>query len=90
MDKVRSLGSQILYLKKTTKKKNNLLKYFQVKLKKDTSIREQYVKEILESISTLEEDSFSILENGISKVDVLNSIADSSYQQCYIGYLKRI
>lgn len=90
LDKVRSLGSQILYLRKTTKKKNNLLKYFQVKLKKDTSITEQYVKEILESISTLEEDSFSISENGISKVDVLNSIADSSYQQCYIGYLKRM
>lgn len=90
LGKIAPLKSQILYLTKTAKKKNNLLKYFHVKLSTNTSITESYVEEILASISTSKEDNFSILENGISKIDVLNSIADANYKQCYIGYLKRI
>ena len=88
--KLLSLNTQILYLTKSTKKKDNLLKYFNIKLDKNTTIKESYIKEILESISTHETDSLYVGENGISKVDVLNSIADKNYTQNYIGYLKRI
>ncbi len=88
--KVHSLNAEILFLTKTNKKKNNLLKYFNVKLDINTSIDEEYVKEILESISTNKEDTLCIEESGISKIDVLNSVADKNYKQTYIGYLKRI
>ena len=90
LDKIKGLNTQILYLTKSTKKKNNLLKYFNVKLNSTTGIKESYIKEILESISATESDSLYVGENGLSRVDVLNSIADKNYTQNYIGYLKRI
>lgn len=88
--KLARLNTQILYLTKSTKKKNNLSKYFNIKLDETTTIKESYIKEILESISIDETDTLHVGENGISKVDVLNSIADQKYTQSYIGYLKRI
>lgn len=90
LDKVASLNTQLLYLTKTTKKKNNILKYFDVKVDSNSSVKEDYIKGILESISIDKNDILSIGENGLSKVDVINSIADSNYKQSYIGYLKRI
>ncbi len=90
LSKLSSLNVQILYLTKGVKKQNNLLKYFNIKLGKNTSVKEEYVKEILESISVDKNELLSIGENGISKVDVLNSIADPKYIQNYIGYMKRI
>lgn len=88
--KLARLNTQILYLTKSTKKKNNLSKYFNIKIDETTTIKESYIKEILESISIDETDTLHVGENGISKVDVLNSIADQKYTQSYIGYLKRI
>lgn len=90
IEKVTHLNTQLLYLRKTTKKKNNLLKYFNVKIDNNTSFNEEYIKEILECISIDSSDTLCILENGLSKVDVLNSIADINYKQTFIGYLKRI
>lgn len=89
IEKVRKLNIEILYLTKTTKKKNNILKYFEVKVEKDSKIDKNYIESILECISIDTNDIISIQENGISKIDVLNSIADSNYKQAYIGYLKR-
>lgn len=90
INKISKLNSQILYLKKTTKKKHNLLKYFNINIPDNTSIKETDIKDILESISIDKDDILSIGENGLSKVDVLNSIADANYSQNYIGYLKRL
>ncbi len=90
IEKVSKLNSELLYLTKSTKKKNNLLKYFIVKLDDTISIKKEYVEEILESISIDKNDLLWVGENGISKVDVLSSIADKDYIQNYIGYLKRI
>ncbi len=89
ISKLPSLNTELLYLTKTIKKKDNLLKYFNVKIDNNSSIKEDYVKEILESISIDKNDVLCIEENGISKVDVLNSIADKNYKQAFIGYLKR-
>lgn len=89
LSKVRNLNTELLYLTKSNKKKNNLLKYFNIKLDNNSFLDEAYIKEILESISTNTDDSLFIEENGIAKVDVLNSIADSKYKQTFIGYLKR-
>ncbi len=88
--KLSHLNTEILYLTKTTKKKNNLLKYFNIQLEKGNPIKEQYVKEILECISIDPDDTVSICANGISKIDVLHAIADNNYKQAFIGYLKRI
>lgn len=88
--KVQNLNIQVLYLMKTTEKKDNLLKYFNVKLDKDATIDKRYIEDILKSISTNRNDLLSIGDNGVSKVDVLNSIADVNYKQTYIGYLKRM
>lgn len=90
LNKLKNLNTQILYLTKSTKKKNNLSKYFNIKLDQTTTIKEDYIKEILESISIDTTDILHIGENGLSKVDVLNSISDKNYTQNYIGYLKRI
>ncbi len=89
IEKVKKLNTQILYLTKTSKKKDNLLKYFDIKLDKNIKIKENYIKEILESISTNPKDIISIDEKGYSKVDILNSVVDSKYKQTFIGYLKR-
>lgn len=90
IDKVNKLNIQLLYLTKTTKKKNNLLKYFNIKLKDNDIFKEEDIKEILESISIDMVDSFCILENGKSKLDIINSITDINYKQKFIGYLKRL
>ena len=91
IDKVINLKSQILYLKKSTKKKDNISKYFDIKIdKNETNIKENYVKEILESISINPKDTFSITEKGTAHIDILNSVADASYKQTFIGYLKRL
>lgn len=87
--KVISLKEKILYLTPTTIKKNNLLKYFNITIPKDSTIQESYIKDILSSISVDEEDTISLSESGISKIDFLNSIADKNYKQTFIGYLKR-
>lgn len=88
--RVEKLNTQVLYLSKGKKKKNNLMKYFDIKIDKNIGIKSEYVKEILESISTDRDDLVSIGEDGISKVDVINSIADYKYRQTYVGYLKRV
>ena len=88
--KIINLNTELLYLTKTTKKKNNLLKYFNIKLDSNTTIKEDYIREILSSISIDSNDMVCIEENGLSKIDVLNSISDKNYQQAFIGYLKRI
>lgn len=89
LNKVSKLNTEIMYLTKSTKKKNNLLKYFNIKLNNNINFEENYIKEILSSISIDENDIISINENGISKADFLNSIANSNYKQTFIGYLKR-
>lgn len=88
--KVSKLNKNILYLTKTAEKKENLLQYFNVTLDENTKMDKKYIEEILKSISTNPKDLLSIGENGISKIDVLNSIADDTYKQTYIGYLKRM
>lgn len=90
INKLKDLNCEVLYLTKSTKKKNNLLKYFIVKLNADITIKKEYVEEILESISIDKSDLLWVGENGISKVDVLSSIADKNYIQNYIGYIKRM
>ncbi len=90
LDKVLSLNKELLYLTKTTKKKNNILKYFNIKIDSNSNIKEEYIKSILECISIDENDILAIGINGLSKVDVINSIADPDYKQSYIGYLKRV
>lgn len=87
--KLVDLDKQILYLTKTTKKKDNLLQYFDIKLDKNLEISIDDVKGILESISVSNDDLIHIDENGLSKIDVLNSISDKNYEQSFIGYLKR-
>lgn len=89
IEKISALHTEILYLTKTTKKKNNLLKYFNIKLNDSTTIKEDYIKEILQSISIDREDTICIEETGLSKIGVLNAIADKKYKQTFIGYLKR-
>lgn len=88
LNKISKLNTEILYLTKSTKKKNNLLKYFNIKLN-NNNFGEDYIEEILSSISIDDKDIISISENGISKADFLNSIADTNYKQTFIGYLKR-
>lgn len=88
--KLSKLDTQVLYLTKTTKKKNNILKYFNIVIDSSIDISSNYVKEILESISIDENDQVCILENGSARVEVLNSIVDKNYCQTYIGYLKRL
>lgn len=88
--KVNKLGIQIIYLTKSVKKRDNLLKYFNVKLTKDIPIKEDYIKEILESISINASDSVAITATGQSKIDILNSQVDYNYKQSFIGYLKRL
>lgn len=88
-ERVNKLGAEVMYLTKTTKKKNSLIKYFDVNLNDDLFSKE-YVGSILECISISEEDIFSILPDGISKMDTLTVVSDSNYKQTYIGYLKRI
>lgn len=87
--KLVDLDKQILYLTKTTKKKDNLLQYFDIKLDENLEISIDDVKGILESISVSNDDLIHIDENGLSKIDVLNSISDKNYEQSFIGYLKR-
>lgn len=88
--KLSTLNIQVLYLTKTSEKKDNLLNYFDVKLEDGLTIDKKYVEDILKSISTSSSDLISIGENGVSKFDILNSIADTNYKQTYIGYLKRM
>ena len=89
MERIEKLNEQVIYLKKTTKKIKNLSQYFDVKLDKDSPIKESTVQAILESISVDQNDIVAILENGLAKMDVLHAIADRNYEQVYIGYLKR-
>ena len=89
IDKLSKLDIQILYLTKTNKKQNNILKYFDIKIDSNT-IKADYVKEVLECISIDKKDIISIGEDGKSHIDLINSIANPEYKQSYIGYLKRI
>ena len=85
LNKLDKLNTNLLYLTKTKEKKNNLLKYFDV-----VGPNKNYIMDILKCISTDTTDLIAINENGISKIDALNFIADKNYQQTYIGYLKRL
>ena len=85
LNKLDKLNINLLYLTKTKEKKNNLLKYFDV-----VGPNKNYIMDILKCISTDTTDLIAINENGISKIDALNFIADKNYQQTYIGYLKRL
>lgn len=87
ISKVEKLNIQVLYLTKSTKKKNNLLKYFNIKLENNI-FKEKEIEEILQSISIDKKDLFYINED-ISKLEVLNSIGNTNYTNSYIGYLKR-
>lgn len=87
--KLNKLNVQVIYLTKSSKKENNLLKYFNVKIKNDV-IKSDYVKEILESISIDLNDFIAVTPNGIAKMDILNSQVDKNYKQNFIGYLKRL
>ena len=90
INKVINLNKEILFLTKTTKKKNNILKYFNIKLDDKINIESSYIKDILECISIDKEDTLYIDENGLSRVDILNSISDKNYKQSFIGYFKRL
>ncbi len=90
ISKLEKLGVQVLYLTKSTKKSDNLLKYFDIRIDKNIGISESYVKEILESISINANDIVSISENGKARMDILNSLASKDYKQSFIGYLKRL
>ena len=90
LKKVHELNVPILYLTKTTRKKDNILKYFDITLDSTSTIKKEDVKEILESISTDKNDLVSIDENGLSKIDFLNTKIDSNYKHTFIGYLKRL
>ena len=85
LNKLDKLNINLLYLTKTKEKKNNLLKYFDV-----VGPNKNYIMDILKCISTDTTDLIAINENGISKIDALNFIADKNYQQTYIGYIKRL
>ncbi len=89
LSRVRNLDVEVLFLTKASKKKNNLLKYFDVNAD-DVNINKKYICEILESISVSEEDEVSILVDGISKIGALRVKADKKYKQMYIGYKKRL
>lgn len=85
LNKLDKLNINLLYLTKTKEKKNNLLKYFDV-----VGPNKNYIIDVLKCISTDTTDLIAINENGISKIDALNFIADKNYQQTYIGYIKRL
>jgi len=89
LSRVRNLDVEVVFLTKASKKKNNLLKYFDVNAD-DVNINKKYICEILESISVSEEDEVSILVDGISKIGALRVKADKKYKQMYIGYKKRL
>lgn len=86
---VKDLDVEVLFLAKSSRKKNNLLKYFDVNVDA-TNISKSYVCEVLESISVSEEDEVSILVDGISKIGALRIKSDKKYKQMYIGYKKRL
>lgn len=88
LSKINDLNLKIFYLTKSTKKKNNLLKYFNIVLKSN-DFSKDYIKDILESISIDENDLVNISSNK-ARLDFLNSKPSKEYQHCYIGYLKRL
>lgn len=89
ISKAKQINGPLYYLEKTTKKKNNILKYFDVVVPENTKLTKKYIEEILETISVDSEDIVS-LSNDTYKLDTLKVKADNSYIQTYIGYLKRI
>ena len=90
LEKINKLDIPLLYLTKTTRKKDNILKYFDINLDSSLTIKKEDVKDILESISTDKNDLVSIDENGISKIDFLNTKVDNNYKHTFIGYFKRL
>ncbi len=88
--KISNLNTEIIYLTKGTKKKNNLTAYFDIKLPENSTLDPNYIKEILESISIDDTDEIVINKNGLAKIGILNSIADKNYKQTFIGFLKRL
>lgn len=90
MPKLDKIKMPIIYLTKSVKKKENILKFFKVVIPRDSAIKENYVKEILESISINSQDIVAINPKGKAKIDMLNSIADATYKQKFIGFLKRL
>lgn len=89
ISKLNNLNTGIIYLQKSTYKKNNILKYFDVKLEDESVVTKKEVEEILECISIYENDEIVINANGMAKMGVLNASLESDYRQEYIGYLKR-
>lgn len=89
LEKIENLKEKIAYLTPTTEKKNNILKFFDVTIPNDSTIKKDYVEKILSSISMDQNDIVSLTETGLSKLDFLRYISDKNYHQTYIGYLKR-
>ena len=89
LEKIENLKEKIAYLTPTTEKKNNILKFFDVTILNDSTIKKDYVEKILSSISMDQNDIVSLTETGLSKLDFLRYISDKNYHQTYIGYLKR-
>lgn len=89
LNKVKNLNTKILYLKESTYKKNNLLKYFNINLPNDSQIKKEQIEKILQSFSIDNDDLVSINEMG-ARIDILNTLPDSNYTQSFIGYFKRI
>ena len=89
LSKINNLNLKIFYLTKSTKKKNNLLKYFNIVIDEKSGFSKEYLKDILESISIDENDLVNISSNK-AHIDFLNSKPSKDYRHCYIGYLKRL
>lgn len=90
LNKALSLNIPIQYLEKTTSKKNNLLKYFNITIDKTSTLKKERIEEILQSISIDPQDQFTIGDNASAKIDALNIISSKNYSQTYIGYQKRL
>ncbi len=90
IDKLDNIKTPIIYLTKSTKKKDNILKYFNIVIPNGSSIKESYLKEILESISINPDDLVAIDPKGKAKMDMLNFLPDYTYKQKFIGFLKRL
>lgn len=84
LDKVTNLRG--IYLKKSTKKNNNLLNYFNVC--DNEIIDKKDIVDILESIS-VDGDSISYINDQSYQLDFILGYPGNSYKSKYIGLLKR-
>lgn len=83
LDRITNLKG--IFLKKTNKKNNNLLKYFNIC---NTNIDKEEITNILESIS-IDDNNTSYINDNKYQLDFIIGYPGNNYKSKYIGLLKR-